>query len=355
MDDVFRRRCRYVYCLTTSRGIEQKGTVPTDEAFRSTVASITSKKKVRGIEDSVLSMTFETPITQKSIAERKADMVQLGVHLEELSLILSNTDTSFLPSAQENFVIPFQKLVQYSQKYINNAANFMEPANPGEESLPGSDESFSQDDLKGVIAQNQGHRRTTESRSKSSADEGSKFGEGKDSKKKPWSGRYARLHDIHTNPKYEHIHKFKEAAISGDHGFAESVLHSYHSSCGFDDVHNGGETSFHGRRMQNEGVSKLEQCELLVKCAHRMSVYDLLIYFISDDIDPASGEIDPSILTFDEKFLREKRDRINELVGPLRGTLIDGDGSLNGGAVNQNCDTLLQHFHRVVEHDGLPR
>ena len=72
-----------------------------------------------------------------------------------------------------------------------------------------------------------------------------------------------------------------------------------------------------------------------------MSQYDMFVYFYSDDIDPTDGSIDDTIIKFDEVNFNAKTARIRDL-------------ATSNFESSEDCDALLQEFHRTIENRDVP-
>jgi hypothetical protein len=153
-----------------------------------------------------------------------------------------------------------------------------------------------------------------------------------------------------------HILEMQESMLNGDSSFFDrNKLHSQARS-----------RTSNGRRMSHEdGSEKYQQCKDLVKCSKAMSLYDLFVYYYSDDIDPSTGTIDDNIKTFDEggefaaEGLFEKQANIRLAIlaadtmveKGVAGFEIVAQEALKAGRLDP-CDLLLQEFHRNIEFDG---
>ena len=73
-----------------------------------------------------------------------------------------------------------------------------------------------------------------------------------------------------------------------------------------------------------------------------MSLYDLFVFFHSDDIDTATGAVDDNVVYFDEKDILTKKKNISSLASQI----------LEGGDTTQ-CTPLLQMFHRTIEQGAI--
>ena len=165
---------------------------------------------------------------------------------------------------------------------------------------------------------------------------------GKDKFKKRFDDSFHRQSTTHHHQK---LGQFQEAIFNGD-------LHSAFASFNKGQSHVTHANSYgrhrHARRLaanRARRLSKNEQCDLLATCVSRMTLYDFFVYFFSDDIDPANGEIDQNIIKFDEQDLVKKYRNAHPLALAIR------DG---GSDKFQHCDKLLSQFHRTIEHGDVP-
>jgi hypothetical protein len=113
----------------------------------------------------------------------------------------------------------------------------------------------------------------------------------------------------------------------------------------------------HGSRRAAEAFSgnKMDQCELLSDCAGKMSFFDLFAYFFSDDLDPATGQVDDVTIRFDEGggvegVLDGIDDKSKKIAALVQASKADVQASKDDG----NCDKLLQEYHRTKERNGIP-
>ena len=91
------------------------------------------------------------------------------------------------------------------------------------------------------------------------------------------------------------------------------------------------------RRQMQEEITREDRCELLKDCVNKMSMYDLFVYFHSDDIDDNDGSVDDNVRTYDESNIYNKFVKIKQLAE-----------NLNTADANA-CSTLLKEFHRNIE------
>lgn len=139
---------------------------------------------------------------------------------------------------------------------------------------------------------------------------------------------------IRSHPKYKKHFDLRDAALKGDHSYIISQMQSYINRPG---VHQ----HFHGRRAA--AVSRAEQCETLVRCAEGLTLFDLVVYFYSDDIDFDAGEFnDATIIGFDETI---------DIFAKGANISARTDTAKSSGYSDTECDELLEEFHRIEE-DG---
>jgi len=141
-----------------------------------------------------------------------------------------------------------------------------------------------------------------------------------------------------------HARKIQEMTDALYRGDMQSVLHSFSSN------RNSHQSQRpHKRRLeehQRRSLSKQDQCQLLAECTLHMSMYDTFVYYYSDDIDPAKGEVDHNLLKFDEQDIQKKYDAVQKMAKAI----VDKPGS-DGDA----CNSLLEQFHRTIEHGSTPQ
>lgn len=141
---------------------------------------------------------------------------------------------------------------------------------------------------------------------------------------------------FHTSSKFAQHIDLSQAILHGDRDYIQKTLlnmvnqanlyeHMYH-------------TNLHGRRAT---ATRMEQCELLVKCVERMTLFDLIVYFYSDDIDFDTGEFnDGSIRGFDER---------TDIFAKGASISAAAAAANSSGYANDKCDALLEQFHRIEE------
>ncbi|CAB9523339.1 expressed unknown protein [Seminavis robusta] len=167
-------------------------------------------------------------------------------------------------------------------------------------------------------------------------------------------GQYARSHHhvakhFEGDTKASHRHRklvdMQNAILGGDHAHLSKMVGSMRGKM------NRGQ----GSRRLSDSDAKAKQCHLLTKCAKDFSYYDTIVFFYSDDIDPATGEIDDSIFHFDEKHLAEKHSDIHTVASRLWGKNGDNPALYKDDPYTvYSCAVLMQHFHRNVEWEGVP-
>ncbi|CAB9527659.1 expressed unknown protein [Seminavis robusta] len=159
----------------------------------------------------------------------------------------------------------------------------------------------------------------------------------------------------HTSPhhhRHESFKKIHQGLNDGNHDHLMGILggaqaHATRAHSEFMDTHTG------RRRLGADQELMGHQCMLLTKCAKKMSLYDIMVYFYSDDLDPSTGELDDSIIHFDETNLREKHIRARELARAMFQQNKNNPTDYATESKGQ-CNALLQLFHRNIEHQGVP-
>ncbi|CAB9517836.1 expressed unknown protein [Seminavis robusta] len=144
---------------------------------------------------------------------------------------------------------------------------------------------------------------------------------------------------------HQRITKLHDAILSADHEHIGKVVRAAATKAG--------KSRADGRRRRRltDAEDKSKQCHQLTMCAKEMSFYDVLVYFYSDDIDPTSGEIDDSIYLFNEADLEDMYSRIILHANTLFTAYGDDETAYTD---DDECDSLLQLFHRNVEFAGVP-
>lgn len=149
------------------------------------------------------------------------------------------------------------------------------------------------------------------------------------------------------NHLHSHMFHIQNGMLKGDHkplhSFVDSLHQRFASKYGPRGTADQPSEHPHSRRLQ----SKSELCLTLATCASRMSLYDMFVYFYSDDIDPTTGEVDENIVQFAEKDFLDTKRGIKEVATRI---LTEGDTPHQDGL----CDHLLRHFHRTIEHGNIP-
>jgi hypothetical protein len=146
-----------------------------------------------------------------------------------------------------------------------------------------------------------------------------------------------------------HPYAIHEAIQNGDASFFEERLQRLrrHSFASF---------SQSGRRLV-VNYSKEGQCQQLYECAKDYTLYDLVVYLYTDDIDEDSGEIDsnkkdagdkgiPPLQQFDDEDLLDKYTKIHRTIDDL------SDQSGDFQYKETDCDFLLEQFHRFAESES---
>eukprot|EP00977_Amphora_coffeiformis_P013338 scaffold3471_cov175-Amphora_coffeaeformis.AAC.12 len=346
--------------ITIANGEEEKGTsmmmdqvTMNDGTDKTTVedaaASIESlDERIHGIITSLEPRQFDTSMAKKSIAERTSMMKHYGQDLEDLSRALASIDFSAMPTLfEKDLGSRYTKVLDDAAKHLSDAIQYMEAA---------SSTSIRQDGLtnQGIDVVSRTSRRRRAQESYQGNNYGDQFRQQYDTKgHNDFKHKFGQGFKVH--PKVEHLHKIQDSILNGDHAYLNRLLSSIHKQHSHAPPSARRASSFHhGRRMNFEptGSVKFDQCRLLVECTSRMSLYDLLIFYISDDINPGTGEIDTSVLVFDEVNLVQKQATKKQLTSSLKAAF-DSGATLE--QVNGDCDTLLELFHRTIEFDGLPR
>ncbi|CAB9498733.1 expressed unknown protein [Seminavis robusta] len=137
------------------------------------------------------------------------------------------------------------------------------------------------------------------------------------------------------------LDEFSEAIYNGDIHAAFSHFATSHSEIQMSSVPDKARRLAENRARR---LDKWEQCNLLADCAIAMSVYDMFVYFYSDDIDGATGQVDDNIIKFIEADIEHKASKIKAEANNVKAN----------SASNPTCDTLLREFHRTIEWGDVP-
>jgi hypothetical protein len=160
-----------------------------------------------------------------------------------------------------------------------------------------------------------------------------------------------RLHEqrSHTHakgPSWGSFQQIQDAEINGETGFIEMIAHYQQQATG---------RFGQGRQLREEVTNttteKERQCHLLVDCAGKLSLYDIVVSFYEDDINFVTGEFDRDVdRFFDDGNLLAKQRAIREAVANATSFLeIAGNDKFKP---EDACDQLLDQFHRVEENSG---
>lgn len=180
------------------------------------------------------------------------------------------------------------------------------------------------------------------------------------SRKKSYHNHQHKRHFESMPHRYRSLFEMQDAMLNGDHEFVNRKLSSMHMK-----MHTQGPYhQFHGRRnkFEDSGDQKYDQCSLLADCASDMTLYDIFVFFYSDDIDDEDGSIDDveDIVTFNEgDGITLVRNNITTAVNEAISFLEDSFATFeqNGKSFSDitisteldACDKLLQLFHRNIE------
>jgi hypothetical protein len=161
--------------------------------------------------------------------------------------------------------------------------------------------------------------------------------------------RHGKTRDKFSSSSHQnrHILEMHEAMWNGDSSFLERKRASPHR-------HKQARShTSHGRRMgsEDEESEKQQQCRDLVKCTKAMSLYDIFVYYYSDDIDPETGSIDDNRFSFDEGKDNEGEKDGEEVYSTNKNkSVVNANVAAYGTAGELDpCDLLLQKFHRTIE------
>lgn len=97
--------------------------------------------------------------------------------------------------------------------------------------------------------------------------------------------------------------------------------------------------------LKSKQGNKRSQCALLVDCAGKMSLCDIIVFFYGDDIDFEAGKFDEKITQCDEVNMFEKRTQIMDAAKAADDYL----KTTTSFAKGDKCDLLLEELHRNAE------
>jgi hypothetical protein len=299
-----------------------------------------------------------------SIQERVEAIETLSDFLQGKALELSEFDMSALPGSKNLVKLAVDAIEEAYSKWIPQIISLMGTSLDHEE-LPlrsGSTDDHQEVDAEIEI---QYQRRTQQKKRNAQEDP---FEEEERKGQEEQDGRFNnhqstnRFLKNHFGPKFDHVFKTRDALLSGDERHMKKLFTSLQNT---HDHHAGGSsTRKHSRRTNVEDDApvpvpfKLKQCKQLALCASKMSKYDRIVYYLSDDIDPSTGKFDESIFTYDE--MRHIKSGVQmkaeQLLNPsnakLESPLFGGEAISDRYTVGDACDDLLETFHRNVEQAG---
>jgi hypothetical protein len=173
------------------------------------------------------------------------------------------------------------------------------------------------------------------------------------------NGHFAdALGDLRLHQRMSHHFDMHDALLNGDMSYVKNKVQSLGRKLGraqkktaphgralslFDDI---GDAFGEAFLPSDPDAQKEAVCQQLIEYASAFSVYDLFIFFYSDDIDFETGEADDLIRNFDANganFLI-KRAQVDAAIKEAKRDDIFAHH-------DQACDSLLEEFHRNVE-DG---
>jgi hypothetical protein len=293
-----------------------------------------------------------------SVQERVEAIENISDVLRVKAFELSELDTSALDISEDVVKMAVDAIEEALSKWIPQVVLLM-TASVEDDEVPlqvDSTEDHEEADDAAIDIQHQ--RRTQKKRKNSDHEDEEYSGREEEQNRRPNNQSRNRFLKNHFGAKYDHVFKHHDAIMNGDERHMKKLLSSLKAT--HDRFAGGSSTSggTHGRRteFEAEGIDdKFEQCKRLAKCASQMSRYDQLVYYHSDDIDPATGEIDNNVVRFDEENLIDKFEGIANLTRTIQNIFANEtlDGAKN--VMDSLCDELLQRFHRTVEFDSTPQ
>jgi hypothetical protein len=290
-----------------------------------------------------------------SIQERVEAIETLSDFLQGKALELSKLDTSALPVSKNLVKLAVDAIEEAYSKWIPQIVALMSTSLDHEE-LPLWSDSTNDHEEADTAIDIQYQRRTQQKKQNAQDDYFRK--EEQNGRPNNHQSRNRFLKN-HSGPKFDHVFKNHDAILNGDERHLKKLLTSLQAS---HDRHyvGGSSTGKHGRRTDVENDPsvpfKFKQCKQLAACASRMSMYDLIVYYFSDDIDPSTGKFDERIFTYDEALgitgsgIQTLAARLlNSRNANLDDPYIGGEVVVAQITVGDRCDDLLEFFHRNVE------
>jgi hypothetical protein len=239
--------------------------------------------------------------------------------------------------------------LQRGQKVVSDIVQFMSDARDSAQISSEESNDPNEDKLlgNGIVSTSTTQRRMSNARTSP------KYRRRRTSEKKQRQSAWDHFESPSHTGRHRRVQEMHEAMLNGDAGFfGRKVSSSSYQSPKF---------RRHGRRTSFTDLNGKEgQCSILINCTERMGLYDLFVYYYSDDIDPTDGTIDDpddgEIFTFDEDMLFTKRNDIARLAREATaflGNVTSGIASFSTGDDDlDDCDFLLQEFHRNIEIGG---
>ncbi|CAB9520122.1 expressed unknown protein [Seminavis robusta] len=149
--------------------------------------------------------------------------------------------------------------------------------------------------------------------------------------------RFTKLHDVFQNGDHDGMHRhlgpIQSRANKRNQPLKQNQRHLY----------------------SDEVVAKAKQCKILMGCIGKMSIYDMVLFFYSDDIDPNNGKIDDNIYihteapdvyeVYNHADVQQARTEV-----PLNHNYIE----YRSGHRQAWCDRTLRLFSRNVEFGDVP-
>jgi hypothetical protein len=293
-----------------------------------------------------------------SVQERVEAMEIFSDTLRVQALELSDLDTSALSMSEGYVKMAVDAIEEATSKWIPQLVALMSTVLDDDDDEPlqaDSSKDPEEADDAAIVIQHQ--RRTQQKRKTSNQEdhEHSRREEEQNGSPNNHQNRTPRFLKNHFGPKFDHVFKNHHAMLNGDERHMKKLFSSLKAT---HDRHAGDSNTCsetHARRTaeQDPDVFKLDQCKQLAECTSRMSRYDLIVYFYSDDIDPLTGKVDENIFQFDEQYLWFKVEQIEKFTKALvtkfeKNEGLDGVIDINY-TVDGYCDQLLEEFHRTVE------
>jgi hypothetical protein len=303
----------YLFFSLTAAGTLQKDFIALLEGTKPEKGNVSDKSSSSLPASLPLNLSS---IGEMSVQERVKAIENLSDVLRVQALELSDFDTSVSIIPDDVVKMAVDAIEEAYSKWIPELVSLMSTLVDDDEVPLQSDSSKDHDEADDTAIGIQHQRRTQQKRKNSNQEDHEHPPREEKQNLGPNHQSRNRFLKNHFGAKYDHVFENHDAILNGDERHMQKLFSSLKAT--HDGYAGGSSTSgeTHGRRaeFEAEGIGdKFTQCKRLVECASKMSRYDQLVYFHSDDIDEGSGKIDDNVIFFDEGNLRHKFNTIEDL------------------------------------------